>query len=206
MTSPRRPPQSLPPIRKGPPSVSPKGKPLAIETEHFWLRSIGPEAAGAKLHEWLTDQDVLEGINLPKVDWSLERLRHFLAAYDNRARYAVGIFRKAPAAMVGFYTVDVNLQHKRAMLSAVMVDKECRGSDIVFETTRALNFHLFDHRDVDKISVGVLETNRRMLFHMMRAVQLPGARELRFEARLQSEVLRPDGRRSDLLIFAAHKG
>lgn len=207
MTHPSRPfvPGSVPTAgggRRNPPG----GKPLAVATERFWLRSIGAEAASARLQEWLGDQDVLEGINLPKVDWTIERLRNFLAAYDNRARYAIGIFQKAPSTLIGFYTVDVNLQHKRAMLTAVIVDRASRGSDLIFETTRALNFHLFDHRDIDKISVGVLATNRRMLFHMMRATRIDGPRELRFEARLRREVLRPDGTRADLLVFAAHNG
>lgn len=182
----------------------PGGRPLAVETENFRLRSIGAEAASAAMQDWLADRDVLEGINLPKVDWTIERLRNFLAAYDNRARYAIGIFRKESAAPIGFYTVDVNLQHKRAMLTAIIIDKANRGGDLIFETTRALNFHLFDHRDIDKISVGVLATNRRMLFHMMRATRIEGPREMRFEARLRREVLRPDGVRVDLLVFAAH--
>lgn len=183
----------------------PGGRPLAIETESFRLRSIGAEAASAVMQGWLADRDVLEGINLPKVNWTIERLRNFLAAYDNRARYAIGISRKDTSALIGFYTVDVNLQHKRAMLTAIIIDKASRGSDLIFETTRALNFHLFDERDIDKVSVGVLATNRRMLFHMMRATRIDGPREMRFEARLRREVLRPDGARLDLLVFAAHK-
>lgn len=178
----------------------PAARPVRVATAHYLLRSLTVDDAGPRLQHWLGDEDILRGINLPKVDWSMERLRGFLAAYDNRARYAIGIQPMGTDDLIGFFTVDVNLQQRRGMLTTALIDRAHWGTDVVHETILVLMRHMFDHRDIDKLSVGVLASNWRMIYHLMRAPLFP------LEGRLRREVLTPDGKRVDLLVFAAHAG
>lgn len=178
---------------------SPAARPILIDTPNYRLRSLTVDDAGPELQRWLGDDDMLRGANLPKVDWTMERLRGFLAAYDNRARYAIGVYPRDRNELIGMFTIDVNLQHRRGMLTTALIDRAHWGTDVVHETILALMQHMLQHRGLDKLSVGILATNRRMIYHLMRAPLFP------FEGRLRQEVLTPQGKRVDLLIFAAYK-
>lgn len=177
----------------------PAARPIQIETPNYRLRSLTADDAGPQLQRWLSDDDMLRGANLPKVDWNMERLRGFIAAYYNRERYAIGVYRKGDDEPIGLFTIDVNLQHRRGMLTTALIDRAHWGTDVVHETILDLMQHMLQHRGLDKLSVGILATNRRMIYHLMRAPLFP------FEGRLRQEVLTPDGNRVDLLIFAAYK-
>jgi len=179
--------------------TQPLAPPVILETENYRVRSLRPTDVGSSLQQWLKDKDVLAGLNIPQVEWSAERLQKFIASFDNRTKYIIGIFDISNSNIIGFYTVDVNHKHKTAQLTAAIGDKSEWGKNILVETAIPLVDHFFDKREVEKITARIISTNKRVFFNFMNSDLF------HLEARLQEEILSPAGARLDVFQFAAFK-
>ncbi|MEN3929912.1 GNAT family N-acetyltransferase [Microvirga sp. W0021] len=173
--------------------------PVKIETENFWIRSLTIQDADSRLVQWLNDQEMQDALNLPKLDMTPEKLRQFIVSFNNRNNYILGIFSKAEDTIIGFYTIDVNLQHQVGHLTTAIGDKNFWGKNIMPEIILAIRDYFFANTQVEKLSARVLAKNRRVLFNFIGSPDFP------FEARLVKECRAPDGKRLDLLIFSAIK-
>jgi len=152
-----------------------------------------------QLISWLQDDDVLRGLNIPRREWTLDQIKTFITSYDCVKRHLVGIFERRNEALIGFYTLDVNLTHKSAQITAAVCDRSFVGRNVLRETARPFIIHLFETRDIEKVSARVLASNKRIIFNFI----IPDL--FVYEAKLRQEVIVKDGRREDLLIFACHK-
>lgn len=180
-------------------SVPQHGRPILVESDNYLLRSLRATDAGAPFIDWLSDDDILRGLNLPPRQWTPETLRQFIASFDNITRHLIGIFDLHTKQLIGFYTLDVNLVHRTSQITAAIGDKAYIGKNVLYEATPVFVRYLFEKRNVDKVSARILSTNRRVLFNFM----IPDV--FVFEARLKQEVIAPGGKRADLLVFSAFK-
>ena len=177
----------------------PLAPPINVETERYRVRSLRASDVGSALQQWLKDKDVLAGLNIPEVEWSAERLQKYIATFDNHTKYILGIFDIVEKNIIGFYTVDVNLKHKTAQLTAAIGDKAQWGKNVIAETAGPLVVFLFENRDIDKMTARIISTNRRIFFNLMNSTLF------HLEARLEEEILSPAGKRLDVFQFAAFK-
>ncbi len=180
-------------------SAMPLSPPIVIETENYRVRSLRATDASQSLREWLKDKDMVEGLNIAVIDWTADRLQKFIMSFDNKRKYIVGIFEKQNEELVGFYTIDVNALHKTAQIAAGIGNREYWGKNVFSETAKPLIGHLFERRDVDKVTGRVISSNRRMFFNFM------NSKRFYLEARLREEILSPAGKRLDVFSFAALK-
>lgn len=176
-----------------------QGKPVRFETHGFIVRSLTPDDMNERILEWLANPEMMRGLNLGGLTFDLARLRSFVAGFDNRTHYFLGIF-DGENVLVGFYTIDVNLTHKVGQLTAGIGERSGNGKKTFWATIDALMDHFYAERDIEKFSARVLASNYRMLFCFK-----DNSRFI-MEARLQQECLAPDGSRVDILSFASFKG
>lgn len=166
----------------------------------YALRSLVAADAGAPFIDWLGDAEILAGLNIPRIDWTVDVLRRFIGSFDGISRHLIGIFADDdPTLLIGFYVVEVNLQHRAAQITTAVGDPRYLGRNVLQDTTPTLVSHFFDKRNVEKIGARILARNRRILFHLMNSPLFA------FECVLRQEVLSPKGSREDLLLFAAFK-
>jgi len=198
MHPPNRPPTPYRPsiVAAGPVS---EGAPVLIETDNYWLRSLSDFDAGPRMLSWFSDKEMLDGLNLPELNFTQESLRQFIGTFNNKTSYILGIFSKTEEVLIGFYTIDINLQHRTGQLTAGLGNKTFWGKDVMAETGLGIRDHFFVHRNLAKLSARILARNRRMLYTFI------GSPDFVFEARLIKECLAQDGTRLDLLIFSAVK-
>lgn len=182
------------------PARPPAAAPVHIETNGFVLRSLTAADANPRFAQWLNGAEMREGLNLPPLDFDVARLAAFIASFDGRQNHFIGIFDRGNGLLVGFYTLDVNLTHRVASMTAGIGEPAYRGQRVYWRTIDALLDHFFLYREVEKVTARVLARNRAMLFNF---VDNP-----RFvhEARLKDECRAPDGTRLDVLVFAAFPG
>ncbi|MGB5213796.1 MAG: GNAT family protein [Anderseniella sp.] len=180
------------------PGAKPAGKPVLLETEKFMLRSLKPSDAGPTLASWFTDPLVLDGLNLPREGLTREQVRGYVAKFDNRRRYMVGIFAKPEQRFVGFYQMDLVPEHRFAQISFVLGDKDYRGKPPANEPSISLVKEFFENRNIDKIVARVKARNISALWMMKQSI-------FEFEAVLKQEMLLPGGGRSDVVQFRCLK-
>lgn len=173
--------------------------PVHLETNGFVLRSLTPADVTARFVEWLNDKEMLAGLNLSHLNFTLDQLKAFVGSFNNLRNYIIGIFDHETNLLVGFYTLDVGLAHKVANITTGIGEKAYQGKGVLALTIEALLQHLYAYRDIAKVSARVLSKNRRILFNFM------NAKNFVFEARLRQECLLASGERVDVLIFASYK-
>jgi RimJ/RimL family protein N-acetyltransferase len=205
----RKPPRPLAPAAKTQPALPPwppfplgpePGPPVNVETPGYRVRSLRPSDASTTVQGWLADPALLWGLNLTMTDWPVEKIQRFIASFDNRTRYLIGILAKPTLTLIGFYTIDINLSHRIAHLSVGIGDRTFWGKNVLLETTPALIDHLFEARSIEKVSARIIPANKRILFNFM------NSKRFFFEGKLIGELRAPNGERQDVLSFAALKG
>ncbi len=172
------------------------GIPVFIETNGYLLRSLTPNDATPELLSWLNSKEMLEGLNLPELNFTQEKLAKYIAQFDNYRNFFIGIFdQKNNNKLIGFYTIDVNPTHKVGNITTGIGAPGYSGRKIMWATSDALVEHFFYKRDVYKMVARVLAKNKKMLFCFV------GSPTFKLEAVLKEECLAPDGERVDILLF-----
>lgn len=177
----------------------PAGAPVYIETNGFLLRSLTAADATPRFLQWLNSPELLNGMNLPPLNFTQQSLAQFISSFDNRNGYLIGIFDMKQKLLIGFYTIDVNLMHKVANITAGMGEHAYPGKSVLWATNDALFDHFFAFRDIEKFSARVLASNRRMLFTFI------GSPRFSLEARLYKDCVGLNGQRVDVLVFSAFR-
>lgn len=175
------------------------GAPVHIETNGFVLRSVQPMDVTPHVLNWICSEPMRLGLNLPKLDFSIDTLRAYLASFDNMRQYFIGIFDRENGLMVGFYTLDVNQVHRFANITTGIGEREYLGKALLWKTIDALLDHFFTYRDIDKVGARILAKNYGMLFNFRDNPRFV------LEGVLRSECVVQDGSRQDVVVFAAFR-
>lgn len=178
-------------------SAAPAAAPVQIHSNGLVVRSLMPGDVTDAFVTWINAPAMSAGLNLPKLDFDAQRLRLFVSSFDNRRSYMLGIFEGE--LLIGFYTIDVNTNHKVATITAGISDAAVERRRVYWSTIDAVLDHFFIYRDIDKIVARVLAHNRAMLFNFVDNSRFV------HEASLRQECLGPSGERLDVLVFAAFR-
>lgn len=176
-----------------------EGTPVSLAAGRYLLRSLTPGDATPRFLTWLNSPEMLQGLNLSALNFTLEQLRRFIAGFDNRQNYLIGIFARDSGLLVGFYTIDMNLKHKVGQITTGIGEKAFEGKGALWATNDALLDHFYEHRDIEKMTARILSRNHRMIFNFV------GSPTFFFEAKLKEECLAPDGKRLDILVFSSFR-
>ena len=171
--------------------------PVFIDSDDFLLRSLTPEDVNARMLSWITGSEMLRGLNIANLNFDLSRLKDFIARFDNKNHYFIGIFSKREKLLIGFYTVDVSFPHMVALLTGGIGEKGFEGKAVFWRTIDALMDYFYNYRNIYKIKSHVMERNLRMLFNYMNAPHFE------LEAVLKDDFITPTGERSDILVFSS---
>jgi RimJ/RimL family protein N-acetyltransferase len=172
------------------------GIPIHIETNGYLLRSLTASDVSASFLAWMNSQEMMEGLNLPPLNFSAPQLAGYIEQFDNNRNFFIGIFDKNKGLLVGFYAVDVNLTHKVAHITTGIGEPGYSGKAVLWATIDALVDHFYLYRDLYKMSARILAKNKRMLFCFVKNPLF------KLEAILKEECLAPTGERVDILIFS----
>ncbi|THU01946.1 N-acetyltransferase [Lampropedia puyangensis] len=175
------------------------GSPIYIETPHLITRSLVAADVTPEFAQWFNDAQMLQGLNLSALHFSVDGLRAFVASFDNVQHYLIGIFSKLEDKLLGFYNFSINPQHRIATLTLGADPQIKTGREVFWESWFPLCDEVFDHRGVDKITSRVLSSNRKLLFTLIETEHFV------YEATLKQEILGQDGKRLDVMVLSCFK-
>lgn len=173
--------------------------PVHIETNGYLLRTVVPNDITTRAVDWVNSEAMRTGLNLPPLNFNLDRLRAFVDGFDGLNNHFIGIFDRASGQLIGFYTLDVNVPHKVGNITCGIGEEAYLGRRVLWYTIDALLDHFFTYRGVDKITARILAKNQHMLFNFIDNTRFV------WEAKLRRECLGTNGERLDVLVFAAHR-
>lgn len=170
-----------------------------IECGNYLVRPLVASDVTEELVSWFNRPNMLRGLNLNQLDFTVVSLSNFVSRFDNFHNYILGIFDRADGKLVGFYTIDVNRAHKLGSLTTGIGDERERGKKTLWATIDPILDHFYAERDVEKFTARILARNFAMIFNFKNNTRFV------LEAHLKRECLAPNGERLDLLVFASFK-
>ncbi len=99
------------------------GARVHIDTPHLVTRSLLASDVTPEFAQWFNDTQMLQGLNLAPLNFSVDGLRAFVASFDNVQHFLIGIFSKPQGQLLGFYNFSEAPQHRVATLTL------CRSED-----------------------------------------------------------------------------
>ncbi|MEN3930243.1 GNAT family protein [Microvirga sp. W0021] len=175
-----------------------KSTPIHIQTANFVMKTLDQDAAPILL-DWFKLPEILDTLNLPHISFTASQVGQFIASFNNQTSYLIGITDKKSGSLIGFYVIRSNPQHRAGHIIVCIANKDFRGKNILAEATLAVRDEMFIHRNIDKLSAHVLESNRAALFNLI------GSPDFIYEGALQKEHLDKNDNRLDVLVFSAIK-
>lgn len=182
-------------MRTAPKPIRIAGRPVALETERFRLRSLRPSDASERYLGWMADSQVMTPLNMPARNLTLTDLKAHISGFDNRARYLIGMFDKETATHFGVFLIDAIALHRLAKIQYLIGEADFRGIGALRETAAALITHLFKARAIEKIAAQVTIGNDASIAALK-------ALGFRIEGEMKGEIKSfQDGSRLDQLFF-----
>jgi len=169
------------------------GLPSKMNTERYFLRSLGASDATETYISWWDDEEVQLGLGNPPRGWGRAEAEGHIAKFDNRTRFHLGIFPNQTSVPIGFIAIFLG-QAGCAKTNIVIGNKEYWGEGVVLEVRgRVLKF-LFDGLQMHKVFGEVDGRNFASIYNYK-------AQGFTCEGVLREKLLAPDGTRHDQLSF-----
>jgi RimJ/RimL family protein N-acetyltransferase len=127
------------------------GRPVQLQTKRFAMRSLKPTDASERWINWLNDPEVMGPLNAPVVPMTTDQLKSYIAGADNNHLYLIGIFDLASRVQIGFYRIEAQPFHRRAVFNVVLGEKSWWGKGVINETREALLDEFFNNRLIEKV-------------------------------------------------------
>ena len=170
------------------------GQPLQLETAHYVVRSMKPEDVTPDYLAWTQDEEIMYGVNAAPGRMTMADLHRYVANFNNRSSFHLGIFLKDTGRLIGFYSIYWERRHNIAGTNVVIGDRAYWGKGVVLETRAAIIDFLFDRLKVAKVWGSPMARNIASVFNYK-------AQGFRCEGVLKRHRTSPKGERLDQLMF-----
>ena len=123
---------------------------VSLDTERFTIRSVEREDVTEDFLKWLTDDDVVIGMNTSTRKMSVAQAIRWVLGYDNAKRFFFIVVEKKTQRSIGFFTLTVD-PHGVAETAVVVGDRDFWGHNVVMEARSAIMDMAFDTLGVHKV-------------------------------------------------------
>lgn len=123
---------------------------VSLETERFTIRSVEREDVTEAFLTWLTDDDVVIGMNTSQRQMSVAQGVRWVLSFDNERRFFLMVIDKKSEKSIGFFTVTVD-PHNVAETAVVVGDRDFWGQNVVMEARSAILDMAFGTLGVHKV-------------------------------------------------------
>lgn len=172
-----------------------RGQPINAQSDRFNVRSLVPKDAAGIFRTWVANPALMSALNMPPRRFSQAELEGFIAGYDDRTRYLLGVFEREKQAMIGAFMLEVNPVHALLKVSGFLGDRNWWGKHVLEEVSSALFEEFFKNRGIEKATAQVWEKNFAVLAPLRRL-------GFQVEGYLRNEIRSHDGsgRRNQFIL------
>lgn len=136
---------------------------LALESEHFFLRSLTTDDASRNWGNWLADPATAAALNAVPRTMSEDDRIQYIASMDNRTAFLLGIFEKTSGDMIGIWTIYVDPQSKEYLLNVLVGPGDGRNQGALTETREPIYRHFFNEGGMQAARLNVMASNTYVL-------------------------------------------
>jgi RimJ/RimL family protein N-acetyltransferase len=132
---------------------------IRLETPHFILRTVEPCDVTLRWAAWLADPAKTRTLNAKPMTLSVEDIRAYLAKFDHVKSHILGIFERGTGAMIGFWEVYVDWNHREFLINVMIGERGRASLDAREETQWALHAYFFDTLGLEAMRCSAVATN-----------------------------------------------
>ncbi len=139
-------------------SEIPPARPVCFETSRFTVRSVVEGDAGENWTRWASDREAARWLNATPREISRVDLVHYIASFDNRSRFLIGMFERAPGErMIGFNSIYVDWTRREYMINTLIGESDARHKGARSETRLPIHAYFLEELGLESSVCTVVE-------------------------------------------------
>lgn len=136
---------------------------VEFESPNLILRAMQASDAQLDWGRWFLNAEAAKHLNMAPRNLSVEERRAYIARFNSRDAYMIGIWRKSDNRFVGFWSIYVDLPKLEFYLNIIVGDEGDRDQGIRSESTDRLYQYFFNDLQMRAALCTVSDTNPRLL-------------------------------------------
>lgn len=138
---------------------------IKLQTEHFLVKTLSENDACQSLANWLADPELMGNLNKKPSRLLSQQLKRFIASHDQAKKLILGVFEITDGKLIGYYTVSIDADDRRASFTILIGDRGYWGKSVVNQTREMLIDYMFNNIGVDKITGSPIARNFPAIFN-----------------------------------------
>jgi Acetyltransferases, including N-acetylases of ribosomal proteins len=159
---------------------------VELRTERFEIRTMREDDDLSPLKTWFADPAFCAKMNSPAYLYDDDKLRRYLAAFDNRTSFFLGLFDRASGFQFGYIIVTLDRRNRNGIWHVGFYDRRYRGREGVYGVSVAVIDWIFKERGMMKL-VSRIDASRTAFRAVLSRLGFV------LEGVLRSELERADG-------------
>jgi RimJ/RimL family protein N-acetyltransferase len=143
-------------------SEIPPARPVRFETARYIVRSIVPDDASESWTRWGSDPEAVRWLNMPAREVSHADLLQYIATFDNRSRFLIGVFEKASGRLIGFNSIYIDWARRAYLINTLIGEADVRHKGARSETRLPIHEYFLETMDLDHSVCMVVEGHRSL--------------------------------------------
>lgn len=135
----------------------PPAKAVRFETERYIVRGIVEDDANESWTRWMSDPEASRWLNAPAREVSRDDLLKYIAPFDNRSRFLIGVFDKTSARLIGFHAIYIDWERRAYLINALIGETEARHKGARSETRLPIHEYFMETMALDHSVCTVVE-------------------------------------------------
>lgn len=169
-------------------------KPLSITGRRIVLAEFAESDITSQYIRWLNDPEVVRFSNQRFLQHDTESARRYFQSFVQSSNLFLAVRLAESDEAIGTMTAYISTQHRTADMGILLGERRCWGQGYGLEAWSLLMRHLFEDRQLRKITAGTLSCNVGMVKIMERSgMTLEGRRR-------EQELV--EGEPQDIVYFA----
>lgn len=156
-------------------------------------RSLGPDDVTDRFVSWFSDAENMRYVHI-LAGSTHEEIFNYVGAFDNKTVFFVGLFVKRTGQLIGWRQIIYDAEHRRALLTLVIGEKDFQGRGINRELQPAFYEFLFVTLGVHKMFAEIFGGN-------VRSHRLAIAAGYELEGVLRDHFVAGDGQWRDISMY-----
>jgi RimJ/RimL family protein N-acetyltransferase len=139
-----------------------------LESTNYILRSMQDAHANLDWGRWTANPTTARLLNAAPREMSVAERRAYIARFDSRTSYLLGIWRRADDQLVGFWSIYVDSERSAFSLNVLVGSADDRDQSALKETRDLLYPYFFEELGLENALCSATARNEQMIAFLKR--------------------------------------
>jgi len=144
------------------------GQILRLESASYILKTMEDADASLDWGRWTANPTTARLLNAVPREMSVEERRAYIAKFDSRSNYLLGIWRRETGQLIGFWSIYVNAERSEFSLNVLVGSADDRDQSALKESRDLLYPYFFEDVGLETARCSASARNEQMIAFLKR--------------------------------------